>query len=147
MLDPSMPPTLADAIATEPLWLKVWVTFLGVVQVVGVVFVAHREHGRWRLRPEPFVVLASLAAAAAFMEWLYAQVGYVRLLGLGHLVCWTPVYVWMLSRRRDLVGGTWFGRWVIAYLVVVGLSLAIDLIDVVRHLLGDGELLYRWGRP
>ena len=78
------------------------------------------------------------------MTWLYSQVGYVRLLGLAHLVYWTPVYLWMWSRRRALVRGTLFTKWVQAYLIIVGLSLAIDVVDVIRHLVGDGELLHRW---
>ena len=94
---------------------------------------------------KPIVMLASLIAAVTLMEWLYDQVGYVRLLGLAHLVCWTPVYVWFLRRRRLVGTRSMFGRWVNAYLVIVGISLVIDFVDVTRHLLGDGELLHRWG--
>jgi len=78
------------------------------------------------------------------MSWLYGQVGYVRLLGLAHLLFWGPVWVWILSRRAAIGTSTRFGQYVHVYLVVAGASLAIDAIDVVRHLLGDGELLHRW---
>ncbi len=140
-----MPPTLGEAIATEPMWLQTWVGVLGIVQLVGLVFVVGRADGRWQVRPEPIVMLASLIAAATLMEWLYGQVGYVRLLGLAHIVCWTPVYVWFLRRRRLVGTRSMFGRWINAYLVIVGISLVIDFVDVTRHLLGDGELLHRWG--
>ena len=140
-----MPATLGEAIATEPMWLQAWLNVLGVVQLAGLLFVVGRVDGRWRVRLEPIAVLASLVAAAALMGWLYGQVGYVRLLGLAHLVCWTPVYWWFV-RRRGVVGtGSLFGKWINAYLAIVGISLVIDLVDVMRYLLGDGELLHRWG--
>jgi hypothetical protein len=139
------PATLNEAIATEPYWLQAWVLLLVVVHVAAVLFVVGRREGRFQMRWEPIAVLASFVAAAAFMSWLYDQVGYVRLLGLAHLIFWGPVWVWILTRSRSIGTGTWFGRYVRAYLVVAGISLAIDAVDVVRYLLGDGELLHRWG--
>jgi len=145
------PPDLNAAIATEPLWLQAWVGLLVVVNLGALLFVVGREGGRWRVRPEPVAILLAFLAAGVFMGWLYEQVGYVRLLGLAHLVCWTPVWVWILTRRHLLTphrpGGTasLFGKYIHAYLVVAGISLVIDAIDVVRYLLGDGELLGRWG--
>lgn len=138
-----MPPDLAAAIATEPLWLRIWVLFLGLVVLGSVLFAVTRRDGRWRLRPEPFAIVASGIAAAVFMDWLYGVVGYVRLLGLGHLIFWTPVYVWIVRRRGGLEASL-FRRYIDLYLVVAGISLVIDAIDVVRWMLGDGELLHRW---
>jgi hypothetical protein len=146
-VDPTLPATLGEAIATEPLWLRAWLVVLGGANLAAVLFAVGREGGRWRLRPEPLAIIAAFVAAAVFMDWLYARVGYVRLLGLAHLVCWTPAWIWLLRRRRALDTGSWLGRYVRVWLVVAGISLAIDAVDVIRHLLGDGELLYRWGRP
>jgi len=39
---------------------------------------------------------------------------------------------------------TVFGKYIHFYLVFAGLLLGIDLLDVVRYLLGDGELYLRW---
>ena len=136
-----MPASLADALATEPLWLKGWLGVLVVTLMLAVVFVVRRAEGRWRIRPEPVAILASLFAAGLFMEWLYAQVGYVRLLGLAHLVCWTPVYIWVLARRRSIGTKSLFGKWIGLYLVVVTISLVIDLVDLIRYLAGDGQLI------
>ena len=143
-MDPAMPATLGDAIGTEPAWLQAWVLILGAVHIAAVAFVVGRDRGRWLVRPEPIAVVASSIAAALFMTWLYSQVGYVRLLGLAHLVCWTPVYLWILARRRAIGGGTLFAKWINAYLSIAGVSLVIDAVDVIRHLVGDGELLHRW---
>jgi hypothetical protein len=103
-----------------------------------------RRQGRWLVRPEPIAIVASFVAAGIFMGWLYAQVGYVRLLGVAHLVFWGPVFARILSRRRAIETDTPFGKYTHSYLAVAGTSLLIDAIDVVRYLLGDGELLHRW---
>jgi len=139
-----VPATLNDAIATEPTWLQAWVMALVVVNLAAVLFVAHREGNRWRVRAEPVAILVSFIGAGLFMGWLYEQVGYVRLLGLAHLLFWGPAWLWILSRRTAIGTGTRFGQYVHVYLAVAGASLVIDVIDVVRHLLGDGELLHRW---
>lgn len=139
-----LPATLADAIATEPLWLQAWIMILAGTHLLSVAFVAHRTDTGWKVRAESVAILVSFFMAAAAMGWLYDRIGYVRLLGAAHLVFWTPVYIWILARRKDLGVRTLFGKYLLVYLVVAGISLLIDAIDVVRHLLGDGELLHRW---
>lgn len=54
------------------------------------------------------------------------------------------VWVWVLSRRRTIGTATLFGKYVHLYLLIAGASLLIDGVDVVRYLVGDGELLHRW---
>ena len=139
-----LPVNLNEAIATEPIWLQAWVMVLVVANLGALLFVAGRKEGRWLVRPEPIAIVASFIASGVFMGWLYGQVGYVRLLGLAHLVCWGPVWIWILSRRRAIGTDTLFGKYVHLYLAIAGASLLIDAIDVIRHLLGDGELLHRW---
>jgi hypothetical protein len=139
-----MPASLGEAIATEPFWLQGWMFLLVVTNLSALLFAVGRRDGRWRIRPEAIAIALSFLAAGAFMGWLYAQVGYVRLLGVAHLLFWGPVWAWLLTRRGAIGTTSWFGRYLRVYLVVAGISLAIDAIDLVRYLLGDGELLYRW---
>lgn len=139
-----MPATLNDAIATEPLWLQAWVAVLVVTHLAALLFAVGRRERRWFVRPEALAIVAAFLAAGLFMGWLYDQVGYVRLLGLAHLLCWGPVWLWILSRRRAIGTDSLFGKYILVYLAVAGVSLAIDAVDVVRHLVGDGELLHRW---
>ena len=106
--------------ATEPMWLQSWISVLAGVCALAVLFVVGRENGRWRVRPEPIAVLVSLAAAGAFMNWLYGEVGYVRLLGLAHVLFWGPVYGWILWRRRAIGTASWFGKYVHLYLIPNG---------------------------
>ncbi len=143
-MDPEIPKTLGEAMGAEPLWLRTWIQVLVAAHLGALLFVVGREHGRWKVRSEPIAILAVFAAAGVAMGRLYEEVGYVRLLGIAHLVFWGPVYGWILFARRDLYPlRTPFGAYLRIYLVIAGISLAIDAIDVARYGMGDGEL---WGR-
>ncbi|MEX2367301.1 MAG: hypothetical protein WD601_11915 [Pseudohongiellaceae bacterium] len=136
-----MPETLNEALAMEPAWLQAWVFLLVITHLAAVLFLARRADGRWSVRYEPLAILVSFLLAGAMMTWLYGQVGYVRLLGLPHLIFWTPVWLWVAIRYRSLGPNSLFGKYLLAYLFIAGLSLVIDAVDVIRYLLGDGQLL------
>jgi len=143
-MDPEIPKTLGAAMATEPLWLRSWIQVLVAAHLGALLFVVGRVQGHWKVRTEPIAILAVFVAAGLAMGRLYEEVGYVRLLGIAHLVFWGPVYTWILLARRKLYPLlTPFGAYLGFYLVIAGISLAIDAIDVARHMMGDGEL---WGR-
>lgn len=144
MMESGMPQTLNAAIATEPVWLQAWVATLVLTHLIALAFVVAREQGAWRLRAEPLAIFASFIGSTLCISWLYDVVGYVRLLGLAHLVFWTPVFVWVFMRFRATGSQSVFGKYLLAYLVIAGISLVIDVVDVVRYLMGDGDLLNRW---
>lgn len=132
------PATLADAIATEPLWLQVWVVLLVLTHLASVGFIVGRGAGHWRFRPEPLAILLSFILAAIAMDWIFSQVGYVRLLGLAHLICWGPVWTWIaVQQRRKPRPASAFDWYLWCYLVIAGISLIIDIVDVIRYVLGD----------
>lgn len=137
----NMPPDLGAAIATEPMWLQAWVMALVASHLLAIVFIVYRESGAWRVHYEPFAIIASFFAASALMGFMYQEFGYVRLLGLAHLVFWTPAYIWILMRRKSIGYASWFGRYIHVYLVIAGISLIIDSVDVIRYLAGDGQLI------
>lgn len=86
---------------------------------------------------EAKVVLAALALAAAIQFVIVARLGYVRLLGAGHIVAWVPMLLWLVPRLAVVGSGTLFGRWLVAVAAVDLASLAIDFVDVGRYLAGD----------
>lgn len=139
-----IPATLGEAIMTEPLWLQIWVGILSLALLVALLFAIRRDHAGWHIRRECIAILLSAIIGAVIMDWLYANYGYVRLLGLGHLLAWTPAYVYILMRRKRIGFHSWFGRYIHFYILIAGISLTIDAVDVVRYLLGDGELYLRW---
>jgi len=134
----TLSPTLAEAMMQQPLWLQAWIGLLMAVNLAAVFFVARRgDSGAWKICWPALAILGAFFGAAMLMNWLYDQYGYVRLLGLAHLVFWTPVYGWILMKRRDIADpASAFGKYLIVYLVVDGISLAVDALDVVRYFTG-----------
>ena len=138
----TMPESLVVAAAMEPAWLRWWFRALLFSNLAAIFFILHKVQGKWRVRPESTAILLSFVAVGIMMNWMYAKVGYVRLLGLPHLIFWTPIYFWMLSKfRRDTYTGP-FRYYVFFYLVIIGASLVIDTSDLIRYLLGDHRPLH-----
>jgi len=74
---------------------------------------------------------------AADRQALYDAVGFVRLLGLPHIVVWTPLaayLVWRL-RQRDLPAAPRIVT--VVFTASICLSLAFDYVDVARWLMGE----------
>jgi hypothetical protein len=129
---------LGDAImATQPSWLITYLYILVAANLGAIFFIAKRTDKGWRLRFEAIVIIVAFLLAGNFMDYLYAQYGYVRLLGLAHIVFWTPVYAWIFTHRKDYAATPYFAKFVTFYLVMAGISLFIDIIDVARYLLGE----------
>lgn len=113
-----------------PQWVYWWVNFMGVIIMLAIPFSITRVEARWTL----FAMILNVI----FMMWLYSQVGYVRLLGLPHVVLWTPLAFYLWQRRdRWQVRTTLGGKWIVALFTIMVISLVMDYADVVRYLLGD----------
>jgi hypothetical protein len=106
---------------------RVWLVLLGFVNMSAVFFLDTLE-GK--------LVLAGIVAGAVFQMSIFAAKGYVRLLGIGHIL-WLPLVVWLGTRIGDIGTDSIFGKWVLAVIVVDGISLVIDAVDVGRYLAGD----------
>jgi hypothetical protein len=142
MNDSPMPATLNDAILTEPMWLQGWVGLLVIANLLAFAFVATKQSGKWAIRTEAVAILVSFFAAAALMTWMYGRFGYVRLLGVAHLIFWGPVFVWLIIRYRKAEFASPFSVYLAFYLLIAGISLVVDSIDVLRYLFGDTSPLH-----
>jgi len=112
--------------------LIAWVCWLIIVNTAGILFVTRHVEARW--------TLGAWAINLFLMTALYDSFGFVRLLGLSHIIVWTPLlgYLWTRRAQHDLK--TVFGKWAVALFLSNALSLAIDYIDIVRYGMGDGAL-------
>ncbi len=119
---------LVADILRGPAWVVVWVAWLIVVNTASLLFL-RRIEGRW--------VLAAWVANLLFMSALHWLNGYNRLLGLSHLLIWTPLLVALWRRRDELPRGGNPGTWIRALILTNAVSLVIDAVDVARYLLGD----------
>ena len=117
-----------DYILLEPTWLLVWVFWMGTINSLALVFLKHRP-ARW--------VLAAFLGNLVFMTVLFEMNGYNRLLGLSHVIFWTPLLVYLFRIRNNLPQVGVFVAWVKLLFLTNVISLLVDYSDVVRYLLGE----------
>lgn len=124
--------TLQEAIAAQPLWVNIWVNWLLVsafaLPLVLLIWPQSRLIGI-------VTALASVVAGTG-VGWMFDAMGYVKLLGLPHLVIWGPLLVWLIAQVRRGHLPVWPQRilWVIVASIAV--SLVFDVVDVLRYMLG-----------
>ena len=87
---------------------------------------------------EAKVVLAAFIAGMLTMTAIFGAKGFVRLLGIGHIF-WLPLLPWLVTRLESIGLDSPLGYWIVAVIVVDGISLVIDAVDVFRYLRGERE--------
>jgi hypothetical protein len=90
-------------------------------------------------RLDAVIVFLTNLAMFVGMAWIYEQMGYVRMMGIVHVILWTPLFIYLFLRAKNgempllcrLV------MWMFAATLTV--SLVFDYTDVVRYLLGERD--------
>ena len=85
---------------------------------------------------EAQLTLAAFFAAAITQSYIHSKLGFVRLLGLGHLF-WVPLVIWLGFRLSTVGLDSSFGIWLASLVLLNTASLIIDVIDVVRFISGE----------
>ncbi len=114
---------------------NLWVMILVGVNIVGgLVYFAV---------PEGMFSVVAIVASFVVMCIVYKRFGFVRLLGLGHVVFWTPLCLWLFLKlsRGHYESDSNLKAWVLTLLTVNTLSLVIDYVDVIRFFRGDQKVL------
>ena len=125
--------TFHDAMFSATGWILVWFYWLGVAIVATPVVLAFSK----ATRRDALIVLLTNISVIASMGWLYEQMGYVRLLGIVHVVLWTPLFVYLWGRAKNGEIALPFRLVIWIFVATLAVSLAFDYIDVVRYLLGE----------
>ena len=107
-----------------------WIMLLMMVNMVIPLFYLGTLEGR--------VVLGAFVFGALFQIAIFSAKGYVRLLGIGHIV-WVPMAVWLWTRLEVAPASSVFRYWLLATIVLVSLSLLVDTVDVIRYLRGERD--------
>lgn len=123
--------TMMTEIMKEPMWLQLWVFWMMILNTLSIVFVKHMG-GR--------VTLACWIGNVILMSVLFDTFGYTRLLGISHVVFWTPLVIYLVRSWPSIKDQGIYTRWVLMLLVTNCASLVIDYIDVIRWAIGDGAL-------
>lgn len=116
-----------------PSWLQIWLPIL-----LAGGFVAPLVLLIWRQsRVIGAIGFVASMGAAIGVDYMYKQMGYVKLLGLPHIILWTPLVIFMvLQLRRDDLP-VWPRRIITFIIVILGISLVFDFVDVARYFLGN----------
>lgn len=109
-----------------PIWLAVMVA----VNMIGAIVFFDTIEGK--------LVVASVVLGFFIQVAIYGKLGFVRLLGIGH-VAWLALVPWLATRLAEVGLTSTFGYWLAAVVVVDGVSLVIDTVDVARYLRGERE--------
>ena len=113
---------------------RIWAILLVAVNAVALLFL-HTIYGK--------VALVAICAALGVMVVIHAKLGFVRLLGIGHIF-WVPMLIWFAMNLPDKTSDSALYYWVIVLMVMNTISLVIDTIDVVRYLRGERQPHYTW---
>lgn len=125
--------TLEEAIALQPAWVGIWVQWLSFAAFILPISLLIWKETRLTA---VITTIASIAAGAGVF-WMFGQMGYVKLLGLPHLIFWVPLcfYLYRQIGKPDL--RTWPKRILWVILISISISVVFDAVDVVRYLLGE----------
>ncbi|MEL7011841.1 MAG: hypothetical protein AAFO72_01035 [Pseudomonadota bacterium] len=125
--------SLSEAIATQAMWIQIWVGWLAVINIATLAALLLKPASR----RDGIVVGGAFLANYLLMNRLYGQFGYVRLLGLSHVLIWTPLALYLVPavRSERIVG--WVRRLTQVFVVSMGISLIFDTVDVARWILGE----------
>lgn len=124
-----------QAITTQPTWVQWWINGMGIVIVGSMIALLFSR----TTRRDSALILATSLAMFFLMSWLYQQVGFVRLLGIVHVVIWTPLAVYFWRRLKNPAITAPFRQVIWVFLVTIIVSLMFDYVDVIRYFLGERE--------
>lgn len=131
-----MDSVLLQGMWAMPIGWKLWLAWMMSINgAAAIAFFRHREAK---------LILAAFFVGAFIMIGISQSLGYVRLLGLGHMLPWTPLMAYLVTRIRagNAQGGYLF--YLKAVLVTDCLSLILDFTDVTRYLFGERAPYIVW---
>ena len=121
--------TMNEHMLSQPLWLVIWIAIMVGIHIAAVPF-AFKD---WR----PRVMVIAMILNGIFMSALFSKFGYTRILGLSHVIFWTPVLIYLWKTRNHHPERVWTGRFIRLSMAVIFISLIVDYIDVIRYVMGD----------
>lgn len=120
----------SDLLTRSPDWVLIWLQVLVGTLSVSILFSLFRHEAR--------AILFGVVMGMLMTIVIYSQFGFTRILGVGHILIWTPTLFYMVSLQGTAsVARTWFGRWLWLAILVMAVSLAFDYYDLARYMVGD----------
>ncbi len=120
---------MIDNILLQPFHLQLWMYWMAFINFASVFFIFTSREARW--------ILAFWFANLFLMELLYGVFGYTRILGVSHIILWTPLIIYLAGRVRQLDYSKLSSSYVIVLLVTNSISLILDYRDLFLWLGGE----------
>ena len=115
----------------QTVWLY-WMSFAIIVTPTVLVFSK-------ATRLDAVIVFLTNLAMFVGMAWIYEQMGYVRLMGIVHVILWTPLFIYLFLRAKNGEMPLLCRLIIWMFVGTLAVSLVFDYTDAVRYLLGERE--------
>ena len=125
--------TLPEAIATLPSWIGLWLNVLMLGGFILPVILLIWRESRWIA----ICALVAGVASAYSVGEMFEMGGYTKLLGLPHILFYTPLVIVLWQNLMHGNMSNWPHRITWVVLLIICISLAFDYIDVLRFWAGD----------
>lgn len=126
------------------LWIKVWLFYLNAIFIFSIFFIGTHESITW-------ILLTYISSGPYLMVFIIPSNGLSRVLGLAHIVPWTPLCLYLillmfypdklyLDTDEQITSSPLFA-YLIVLLVSVLACLSFDYYDVYRWFKGERYIL------
>jgi hypothetical protein len=115
-----------------PLPVRIWLAVLGLFNMLIPLFLLRHFEAR--------IMVIATALSAAIGVLLHKAKGMTNILGLMHAPWLVAVYFLLAGIVAEGVSGL-YSLWMLAALIMTGISLVLDVRDVIRYFSGDRERL------
>ncbi|TNE58920.1 MAG: hypothetical protein EP340_03965 [Alphaproteobacteria bacterium] len=110
--------------------VTLWINWMMVIFLSSVLFAWKHPAARYAL----IVIFLTIPAAVV----LYTLSGKIHLIGLAHIILWTPLFYYLLT--REIRGSNFnlrtpFGVWAVLLTATIFISLVFDVRDTLRVLI------------
>jgi hypothetical protein len=116
-------------------WQTVWLYWMSFAIIVTPLVLVFSK----ATRLDAVIVLLTNIAMLVGMSWVYEQMGYVRLLGIVHVILWTPLFIYLFLRAKNGEMPLLCRLVIWMFVATLAVSLVFDYTDVVRYLLGERD--------
>ena len=116
-------------------WQTVWLYWMSFAIIVTPLVLVFSK----ATRLDAVIVLLTNIAMLVGMGWVYEQIGYVRLLGIVHVILWTPLFIYLFLRAKNGEMPLLCRLIIWMFVATLAVSLVFDYTDAVRYLLGERD--------
>jgi hypothetical protein len=123
----------AEALTQQPAWVGWWLNWLLIgAFLLPVVLLIWRQS-----RLAGILSLLASVLAGVLINLMYVQMGYIKLLGLPHILLWVPLLFYLNAQQKRVDMPSWPRRIIHVVMATLLISLAFDTISTMQYLLGD----------